>query len=71
MNAQQSKIVEEVGMRCADCKYWEAIANQEGNRKYGKCYNPIVWVEVVGDAYIKSYETDDSQFCSNFERRSA
>lgn len=49
MNAQQSKIVEEVGMRCADCKYWEAIANQEGNtRKYGKCYNPIVWVEKGG-----------------------
>ncbi len=70
MNAQQSKIVEEVGMRCADCKYWEAIANQEGNtRKYGKCYNPIVWVEV--DAHIKSYETDGLQFCSNFKSRSA
>lgn len=66
-------VVAPIVMRCADCRYWEiakeCLNYQDGNR-YGKCKHPIVQCEIVGDAYIKEYGTDDLQFCSNFEGRS-
>jgi hypothetical protein len=60
-------------MRCADCKHWgcaNVCLGWETN-KFGECTNPIMEIEIEGDAYIKSRTTDENAYCSNFQKRNA
>ena len=56
-------------LRCDKCAHWKIDPACRGweNNHYGDCMNPVVEIQIDGDACVDSRLSNADAFCSNFE----